>query len=445
MILAFLSIKTSAVTVLINGLNYVLDEENKEAKLTYRTGVSYSGDVVIPDKITYNNKEYLVTVIGFHSFFNCSQLKTVTIGDNVKEIEKQAFASSSSLSTIILGKNVLSMGDMAFLYCSSLFSIVITKNVKEIGKWAFSGCASLQNVYCMSKVIPTTGLDCFDTPNNKTLYVPESSLTTYKSSEPWKNFGQIRTIKDNYKLTYYLDEELYKECFNEFASIITPEEEPTPKEGYTFSGWSEIPKTMPANDVTITGTFVVNKYKITYMVDGKVYKVEEYDYGKEITPPSRPEGEYDSFEWENLPSTMPANNVVVNVKYTLLPNNEPGQKGGHRMVLNLKNGNNIFINLNDKPQISFSGSQFVIKTSTNTFEYVRSDIEDFHFEQIETSVESIEYSGEGDVTIYEMNGRMVAKLRNESINSAKMYLNEFKSGIYIIKIGNQKSIKYLKK
>ena len=38
------------------------------------------------------------------------------------------------------------------------------------------------------------------------------------------------------------------------GDAITPETEPT-KEGYTFSGWSEIPATMPAHDVTVTGTF----------------------------------------------------------------------------------------------------------------------------------------------------------------------------------------------
>ncbi len=27
------------------------------------------------------------------------------------------------------------------------------------------------------------------------------------------------------------------------------------KEGYTFSGWSEVPETMPAEDVTVTGSF----------------------------------------------------------------------------------------------------------------------------------------------------------------------------------------------
>ena len=40
---------------------------------------------------------------------------------------------------------------------------------------------------------------------------------------------------------------------------------------------------MPANDVTVTGTFKVNKYKLTYVVDGTTYKTDEIEYGQTIT------------------------------------------------------------------------------------------------------------------------------------------------------------------
>ena len=48
--------------------------------------------------------------------------------------------------------------------------------------------------------------------------------------------------------------EVYKSYQLEESEIITPEPVPT-KEGYTFSGWSEIPETMPAHNVTVTGSF----------------------------------------------------------------------------------------------------------------------------------------------------------------------------------------------
>ena len=60
-----------------------------------------------------------------------------------------------------------------------------------------------------------------------------------------------------YKLTYTVDGEVYKTYDVVYGTAITPETEPS-KEGYTFSGWSEIPATMPAHDVTVTGTFTLD-------------------------------------------------------------------------------------------------------------------------------------------------------------------------------------------
>ena len=62
---------------------------------------------------------------------------------------------------------------------------------------------------------------------------------------------------DSFTLAYIVDGELYRSFIVKYKEAITPLEEPT-KEGYTFSGWSEIPETMPAHDVTVTGTFTLD-------------------------------------------------------------------------------------------------------------------------------------------------------------------------------------------
>ena len=122
---------------------------------------------------------------------------------------------------------------------------------------------------------------------------------------------------NSYKLTYTIDGEVYKSYDIEYGSTITPEAEPT-KEGYTFSGWSEIPATMPAHDVTVTGTFSINKYKLTYTVDGEVYKTYEMEYGATITPEAEPAKEGYTFSgWSTIPATMPAYDVTVTGTFTL--------------------------------------------------------------------------------------------------------------------------------
>ena len=120
---------------------------------------------------------------------------------------------------------------------------------------------------------------------------------------------------NKYKLIYKVDGIEYKSSEVEYGKAITPEAEPT-KEGYTFSGWSEIPETMPAKDVTVTGTFAINQYTITYKIDDEVYQTENVDYGSMITPPNAPEREGYTFEWIDVPETMPAHDITIIGSYT---------------------------------------------------------------------------------------------------------------------------------
>ncbi len=116
---------------------------------------------------------------------------------------------------------------------------------------------------------------------------------------------------NKYNLTYKVDGEVYKTYEIEYGATITPEVEPT-KDGYTFSGWSEIPTTMPAKDIEVIGTFTINKYMLTYKVDGEVYKTYEIEYGATITPEAEPTKEGYTFSgWSEIPTTMPAKDVEV--------------------------------------------------------------------------------------------------------------------------------------
>ena len=120
---------------------------------------------------------------------------------------------------------------------------------------------------------------------------------------------------NSYTLTYMVDGDIYKTYELEYGASITAEAEPT-KEGYTFSGWSEVPETMPAEDVTVTGTYIVNVYKAIYILDGEIFKTENVAYGNEIPLPEVPEKDgYIFTGWENVPETMPAYDIVLMGKY----------------------------------------------------------------------------------------------------------------------------------
>jgi hypothetical protein len=78
---------------------------------------------------------------------------------------------------------------------------------------------------------------------------------------------------------------------------------------------------MPAEDVTITAKWKVNKYTITYKVDGEIYgEVETYDFGTEISirpVPSKEGYTFSGWNIEEFPSTMPANNLEIKGTFTI--------------------------------------------------------------------------------------------------------------------------------
>ena len=52
----------------------------------------YSGSVVIPEKVTYDSKEYSVTSIEYAAFRDCSGLTSVTISNSVTSIGDETFS-----------------------------------------------------------------------------------------------------------------------------------------------------------------------------------------------------------------------------------------------------------------------------------------------------------------------------------------------------------------
>ena len=128
----------------------------------------------------------------------------------------------------------------------------------------------------------------------------------------------ITVENKEYLLTYVLDGKVYYTESLAEGEVITPLEEPT-KEGYTFSGWSEIPGTMPADNVTITGTFTVNQYNVIFMIDGAEFATVAVNYGESITIPEVPAREGYAFAWtDEIPETMPAKDIVINGAYSII-------------------------------------------------------------------------------------------------------------------------------
>ena len=233
LLMILLPLMAHAKAVEIDGIYYNLITNVKTAEVTMNP-YNYRGKVVIPSNIVNNDVTYSVTSIGESAFEGCSGLTSITIPNSVTAI-----------------------GEWAFCQCSGLTSVTIPNSVTSIEQEAFAGCSHLEDVYCYATTVPSTSKDAFNDSYFRyaTLHIPASAMYDYKSKEPWSLFKEIVAIDPQiYSLKYIVDGTLYKEYSKEEGTSVTPEPEPT-KVGYTFSGWSEIPETMPAHDVTVTGSF----------------------------------------------------------------------------------------------------------------------------------------------------------------------------------------------
>jgi hypothetical protein len=260
-----------------------------------------------------------VTSIGSSAFSYCSGLTSITIPNSVTSIGDWAFSDCSGLTSVTIPGSVTSIGYYAFSRCSGLTSVTIPNSVTSIGHQAFSYCSSLKDVWCYAENVPTTKSAAFDYSPiaSATLHVPAGSVNSYKTTSPWSKFGTIVAIqKTTYTLTYIVDGEVYKTYEVEEGTAITPEPAPI-KEGYTFSGWSYIPPTMPATDVVVMGSFKINTYTLTYEVDGEKYKTYNVEYNAAITPEPEPtKAGYTFSGWSEIPETMPAHDVTVTGSFT---------------------------------------------------------------------------------------------------------------------------------
>ena len=104
----------------------------------------------------------------------------------------------------------------------------------------------------------------------------------------------------------------------DYGTEITAPDKPTRK-GYTFKEWDkEIPKTMPAENITVKAQWEINQYTIAFDTNGgsEIAPITQ-DYGTEITAPDNPTRKGYTFKgWDKeIPETMPAENITITARW----------------------------------------------------------------------------------------------------------------------------------
>ena len=221
-VLLLCSVVASAQNFEVDGIYYyVTSSTNKTVQVTYKGNSSsdyydeYTGSVVIPESVTYNDVTYSVTSIGGRAFEYCSGLTSVVIPNSVTTIENNAFSGCSGLTSIEIGNSVTYIGSNTFTNCNALEDVhisdlvawcgisfgdvfanpfysaknlylngelvtelVIPDGVTEIKKYAFNNCSGLTGELVIPDAVTSIGQYAFRGCSSLTSVVIGNSVTS---------------------------------------------------------------------------------------------------------------------------------------------------------------------------------------------------------------------------------------------------------------------------
>lgn len=131
------SLAASAHDFEVDGIYYnILSAADRTVEVTV-SNIKYSGDIIIPSTVVYEENIYNVISIGFKAFESCENLVSVLIPQSVKSIGKGAFMYCDNLMSIEVPNGVEVLDYGVFMGCSNLKTIVVPKSVIFIEENAF--------------------------------------------------------------------------------------------------------------------------------------------------------------------------------------------------------------------------------------------------------------------------------------------------------------------
>lgn len=227
--LAFIGTTTTATAYdfMVNGIYYNINGDEATVTYQYREYNGYyycyyndiTGNVTIPETVTFDGMTYMVTAIGDHAFchYNSASITSVCIPSTVTSIGSSAFESCQGLREIIIPESVVSIGGSAFWNCTGLSDVIIPNSVTNIGSAAFNYCYGLKSIVIGNSVnsignsafggCPLVYITCLattppsslgDVNTSAKLYVPFESVELYRTTSWWNYFTDVRGFGENY-------------------------------------------------------------------------------------------------------------------------------------------------------------------------------------------------------------------------------------------------------
>ena len=204
----------------VSGADTIYYNKGQDPKKVYVTfkndGEStYAGEIAIPQEISIDGENYIVSGIGNAAFKNCYALTNITLPSSIEYIGDDAFRNCTTITEISLPENIKKIGyfsfgntglkeikipaikeieGMAFKGCKNLKSVVMHDSIKIIGDYAFMDCRKLEKAnlpMAMERLGRSAFFNCVNLGDEVTI----SYKTTLIGLYAFGNCHKLKTVR----------------------------------------------------------------------------------------------------------------------------------------------------------------------------------------------------------------------------------------------------------
>lgn len=311
-IMALMAFSVQAEYVYINDIQYSLAIDNT---CNLVNGLKAKGNVIIPEKVTYNGKEYVVkgiwdeafrentniititvqgnslTTVGEHAFYKCESLLSIALPQSVTTIEKYAF-SGSGIESFVMPASATSVEPRIFDGCPNLKSVTINPAIKVLPKEFLTNCPAITQLEIPEGIERLDDSSLSYLANLKSLKLP-STLTSIGNNVMMDALKLTRI--DLPKSLTTIGENFMRN--NNLTSLVLPE-------GLTTTGRYCFYSNNQLASVSLPSTFTsIGEYTL-----GQVWEVKRaYLHGNKLFPSGSKM--FSGCDWRTLPIYVPASMV----------------------------------------------------------------------------------------------------------------------------------------
>lgn len=185
-----------------NGIEYraIYQGDGNFAEVTIPSGEMYSGAIVIPATVTYQDVEYVVSGFdqtdGLSPFVGNPFITSLDLQLHVDTLRRMQFMGCTQLASLNLPSTLRYIEDECFRNCPMLTQISLPASLEALGDNAFCGCQFLTDIYCYA-MVPPTGSEADNypfaqcRPQNVMLHVPSGTENLYRTTGFWTRFSNV--------------------------------------------------------------------------------------------------------------------------------------------------------------------------------------------------------------------------------------------------------------